>query len=103
MPGHVMDQPDNAAKAARLGFGIPIYVSGNFSAGALAASLTRVLAEPQFRENAARVAVRMRARRRTPAEESVGARSSPVGFSHWLVRSVCAASCCSQLILVLDG
>ena len=73
MPGHVIDQADNAVKAARLGFGIPIYVDGNFSAATLSAGLTRVLTEPQFRANAARVATKMRARRRTPAQESVGA------------------------------
>ena len=80
MPGHVIDQADNAVKAARLGFGIPLYVDGNFSAAALAAGLTRVLTEPQFRANAARVATKMRARRRTPAEESVGAHTLSMGF-----------------------
>lgn len=87
MPGHVIDQADNAVKAARLGFGIPIYVDGNFSAAALAAGLTRVLTEPQFRANAARVAAKMRARRRTPAEESVGAHRAPVGFQTGLAKA----------------
>ena len=86
MPGHVIDQADNAVKAARLGFGIPIYVDGNFSAATLAAGLTRVLTEPQFRANAARVATKMRARRRTPAEDSVGAHHAPVGFQAGLTR-----------------
>ncbi|KAK9831512.1 hypothetical protein WJX81_004473 [Elliptochloris bilobata] len=71
MPGHVMDQEDNAVKAARLGFGIPIYLGRNFSADVLAASLARVLSEPEFRVNAARVAAKMHARRRSPAQESV--------------------------------
>ena len=97
MPGHVIDQADNAVKAARLGFGIPIYVDGNFSAAALAAGLTRVLTEPQFRANAARVATKMRARRRTPAEESVGAHTAPVGFVVEL------AETCVPLLMQLEN
>jgi len=73
VPGHVVDQADNAVKAARRGFCIPVYLGRNFSTDALHGALLRVLTEPGFRAAAARVAARMRARRRSPAEEAVGA------------------------------
>ena len=78
MPGHVLDQADNAVRAARLGFSIPIYLGRNFSEGALRASLMRVLTEPGFRRAARRVAARMHARRRSPAEEAVGAQQPDI-------------------------
>lgn len=71
---NALSAKDNAVRAARLGFCIPIYLGRNFSAGALRDALARVLAEPGFRAAAQKVSARMRARRRLPAEEAVGAR-----------------------------
>jgi len=85
VPGHVVDQADNAVKAARLGFCIPVYLGRNFSADALHGALLRVLAEPGFRAAAARVATRMRARRRSPAEEAVGAGQRRVCVAGYLL------------------
>lgn len=73
LPGRIPDQVDSAAKAARLGFCLPVIVGRNFSAAAVRDSLVRLLTEPEFRESAARVSRRLRARRRTPTEEAAGA------------------------------
>lgn len=72
LPGRIPDQVDSAAKAARLGFCLPVIVGRNFSAAAVRDSLVRLLTEPEFRENAVRVSRRLRARRRTPTEEAAG-------------------------------
>ena len=72
LPGRVPDQGDSAAKAARLGFCLPVIIGKNFSAAAVRDSLLRILHEPQFRANAALVSRRMRARRRTPTQEAAG-------------------------------
>ncbi len=73
LPGRVPDQPDSAAKAARLGFCLPVIMGRNFSAATVRGALERLLTEPEFREAAARVSRRLRARRRTPTEEAGGA------------------------------
>jgi len=73
LPGRVPDQPDSAAKAARLGFCLPVIMGRNFSAATVRGALQRLLVEPQFRAAAARVSRRLRARRRTPTEEAGGA------------------------------
>lgn len=72
LPGRVPDQGDSAAKAARLGFCLPVIIGKNFSSAAVRDSLLRILHEPQFRDNAALVSRRMRARRRTPTQEAAG-------------------------------
>ena len=79
LPGRVPDQGDSAAKAARLGFCLPVIIGKNFSAAAVRGSLLRILREPQFRENAALVSRRMRARRRTPTQEAAGVRVAQGG------------------------
>ena len=73
LPGRIPDQIDSAVKAARLGFSLPVIIGRNFSADAMRGSLLRLLTEPQFREAAALVSRRLRARRRTPTEEAAGA------------------------------
>ncbi|KAK9835304.1 hypothetical protein WJX81_000609 [Elliptochloris bilobata] len=70
LPGRVPDQGDSAAKAARLGFCLPVIIGKNFSAATVRDSLARLLSEPQFRRNAALVSRRMRARLRTPTQEA---------------------------------
>ena len=72
LPGRVPDQGDSAAKAARLGFCLPVIIGKNFSATAVRDSLLRILHEPQFRRNAALVSRRMRARRCSPTQEAAG-------------------------------
>lgn len=69
----VADQPDNIVKAVARGFGIMFHRGKQGINGEeLHDALLQILTEPRFKEAAAKISVRMRARKRTPLQEAAG-------------------------------
>lgn len=69
----VADQPDNIVKAVARGFGIMFHRGRQgINAEELHSALLQILTEPRFKQAAAKISVRMRARKRTPLQEAAG-------------------------------
>ena len=67
------EQPDNLARAVDRGYGLTVSVKKlDTLAQDLEQALRRLLTEPNFRANAARISHLMRAHRLTPAEKAAG-------------------------------
>lgn len=67
------EQPDNLARAVTRGYGLTVSVKKlDTLAQDLEQALRRLLTEPKFSANAARISHTMRAHRLTPAEKAAG-------------------------------
>ena len=66
------DQPDNAARVASQGAGLALPFIWKVREKQLHEALTRLLTEPSFRHAAGAVGKRLRAQKRTGAQQSVG-------------------------------
>ena len=73
----VGEQPDNVARAKDRGYGLSVSVKKlSTLAKDLEAAIKRILQEPSFAANAARVSSIMQAHRRIPAEVAAGKQAS---------------------------
>lgn len=69
----VGEQPDNLARAVERGYGLTVSVKKlDTLAQDLEQGLKRILDEPSFKANAARISHIMRAHRLTPVEKAAG-------------------------------
>jgi UDP:flavonoid glycosyltransferase YjiC (YdhE family) len=67
------EQPDNLARAVDRGYGLTVNVKKlDTLAQDLETALKRILDEPSFKANAARISYIMRAHRLTPVEKAAG-------------------------------